>query len=88
MKQYIIELVIKEPPYICLGYVKNNSIEDNVLHFTKMECDALVVSDKETMDTVMGLIKKHNSNRDNVRVMDWITEIGNDKRVYNNEITW
>jgi len=86
MKQYIVELVTKDAPYICLGYVKNDSIESNVLNFARDIEDAIVVCDKSTMDKVLELISKHNKN--GVRVMDWITQFGCKERVFNNEITW
>lgn len=84
---YIIELVTKEPPYICIGYVKNTSIVNNKLEIGK-EDEKLVVSDKETMDKVFSLISIHNSDKNKVRVMDWITEVGSTKRVFNNNIVW
>jgi hypothetical protein len=86
MKQYIVELVTKESPYICLGYVKNDSITSNVLNFTGNIEDAIVVCNKETMGKVLELIYKHNKN--GVRVMDWITEVGSKKRVFQGEISW
>ena len=86
MKQYIVELVTKESPYICLGYVKNDSIESNVLNFARDIEDAMVVCEKSTMDKVLELISNHN--RNGVRVMDWITEVGSKKRVFNEDIIW
>jgi UDP-N-acetylglucosamine:LPS N-acetylglucosamine transferase len=85
--KYIVELVTREAPYIGLAYVKNTSLEDNVLNFGKKE-EALVIEDKETMDNVLSLISKHNSNRDLVSVMDWITEVGSNKRVFSKNIVW
>lgn len=85
--KYIVELVTREAPYIGLAYVKNTSLEDNVLNFGKKE-EALVIEDKETMDKVLSLISKHNSNRDLVSVMDWITEVGSNKRVFSKNIVW
>ena len=84
---YIIELVTAEPPYIGVGYVKNTSIDNNKLDFGKEE-DALFVWDKETMDNVLSLIRKHNTDRNKVRVMEWITEVGKNKRVFNKNIVW
>lgn len=85
--KYIVELVTREAPYIGLAYVKNTSLEDNVLNFGK-KAEALVIEDKETMDKVMSLISKHNSDRNKVSVMDWITEVGSSKRVFKNNIVW
>lgn len=88
LKKYKVELVGKDAPYICLGYVKSTSVKDGKLEFTRSEEESLVVSDKETMDKVLMLISKHNSNSDYVRVMDWITEVGDNKRLFRNNIAW
>ncbi len=88
MRKYKVELVEKEPPYICLGYVKNTSIKDGKLEFARSERDALIISDRQTMAAVLNLIAEHNSNPKYVRVMDWITEVGSDKRVFAREIYW
>lgn len=85
--KYIIELVTKDAPYIALGYVKNTSIENGTLDFGS-KADALVIEDKETMEKALSLISKHNSDRDKVYVMDWITEVGKDKRLFKNNINW
>ena len=86
-KKYLVELVTKDAPYVCIGCVRNTSIAEEKLNIGNSK-DSLIVEDKETMDKVLSLISKHNSNRDNVRVMDWITEVGSTKRVFNNNIVW
>ena len=85
---YIIELVGKFPPYISLGYVGNRSLSDGVLWFAGNKSDALVVLSRYELDAVLALISSHNSYSDNVSVMDWITEIGSNKRLFSDDINF
>ena len=89
MRCYIIELVIKEPPYTSLGYISCNSIDDGELHFARSMDDALIVNDAETMEKCFSLISKHNSDSSRVRVMDWIINpINPNKRIFKGNITF
>ena len=85
---YIIELVGKFPPYISLGYVGNRTLSDGVLCFARNKSDALVIRSRYELDAVLGLISSHNSDSDNISVMDWITEIGSNKRLFSNNINF
>lgn len=83
---YIIELVGKFPPYISLGYVGNRTLSDGILCFAGNKSDALVIRSGYELGVVLGLIHVHNTVPDNVSVMDWITEIGSDKRLFPEDI--
>lgn len=85
---YIIEIVQKEAPYFCVGFMNKSSIEDGVLHYTSSRENALIVSDKETMDLALKIISNNNKDRNKMYVMDWITEVGNKKRIFANDIIW
>lgn len=87
-KKYYIELVIKEPPYITLGFLKNTSISNNKLEYTNSKKDALIAENKETFVKVFNLIAENNKNKNKVNVMDWITEVDTKKRVFLREICW
>lgn len=87
-KKFIVELVIKEPPYICVGYVNKTSLAKNTLEYAKHEKDALIVEDKNTMDKVLYLISENNKDPKKAYIMDWITQIGNKKRIFAKNIVW
>lgn len=84
--KYLVELVITEPPYICLGFVKNTSLENNKLEFTDERNNALIVESESAMNKVFDLITIHN--RDKVRVREWITEVGSKTRIFKNNLVW
>jgi len=85
--EYIVELVTAEYPYFGLGYVKDTSVKNDRIDFGKRE-NALIVRNRETMDCVLNLIRKHNADRSKVRVMEWITEVGKSKRVFKDKVIW
>lgn len=85
---YKIELVGTSAPYIALGFVKNTSIINGRVEFTRSKKNALVINNNMTYDMVMALIKKHNANQDRVNVMAWITEFNGSKRVFPKDIRW
>lgn len=85
-KCYIIGLVTKVHPYFSLGYVRKDSLSDGVLRFTRSLDNALVADSREVLEGVMRLISEHNSNSDNVGVMDWITEFGSERRLFLRDI--
>lgn len=83
---YIIELVGKFPPYISLGYVGKRTLSDGVLSFASSKSDALVIRSGYELGVVLALIHVHNTDSGNVSVMDWITEIGSNKRLFSENI--
>lgn len=87
-KAYHIELVQKEPPYICMGFMKKTSIKNGRLEFTSSEKQALTIKDRETMGKALNLIAEHNMNKYYVYLMNWITEVDSKKRVFQGEIEW
>ena len=86
-KAYHIELVQKEPPYICMGFMKKTSIKNGKLEFTSLKKQALTIKDRETMGKALNLIAEHNMKR-YFYLMDWITEVDSKKRVFQGEIEW
>lgn len=87
-KAYRIELVQKEPPYICMGFMKKTSIKNGKIEFTSSEEQALTIKDRETMGKALNLIAENNKDRNKVCLMDWITEVDSKKRVFQSEIEW
>ena len=81
-------MVIKEPPYIGLGFMKSTSIKNGKLEYTRKREEALIVSSQRGMEAALKLINENNRDRNKVYVMDWITEIGNKKRIWHNDIVW
>lgn len=86
-KTYRIELVQKESPYICMGFMKKTSIKNGKLEFTSLKKQALTIKDRETMGKALNLIAEHNMKR-YFYLMDWITEVDSKKRVFQSEIEW
>ena len=87
-KQYRIELVQKESPYICMGFMKKTSIKNGKIEFTSSKKQALTIKDKETMGKALNLIAENNKDRNKVYLMDWITDVDSKKRVFQSEIKW
>ena len=84
MKQYIIELVINDPPYISIGYVSNETKDK--IELSRDEKNALVIDNQQLFNDVMRLIARWNCDPNNAYVMDWITEVGSKKRVFRREV--
>ena len=87
-KTYCIELVQNEAPYFLMGFMKKTSIKNGKIEYTSSEEQALVVKDRETMGKALNLIAENNKDRNKVYLMDWITEVGSKKRVFQGEIEW
>lgn len=87
-KTYHIELVQKEAPYFCMGFMKETSIKNGKIEYTSSEKQALVVKDRETMGKALNLIAENNKDRNKVYLMNWITEVDSKKRVFQGEIEW
>ena len=87
-KAYYIELVQKEPPYFCMGFMKETSIKNGKVEYTSSEKQALTIKDGETMGKALNLIAENNKDRNKVYLMNWITEVDSKKRVFQGEIEW